>query len=268
MYRSGNLPGWVCMTLHYEEFGGRIPLVLVHGLFGSGTNWRGVARKLAENFHVILVDLPNHGRSGHTTSMTYSDMSEALFETAQRLHHRQLNWVGHSMGGKAVMDLALTHPEVVNRLVVVDIAPARYSHSQSQLVDAMINLDLDSVQSRADADRLLSAVITDTPTRLFLLQNLKVVNGGYEWRLNLPLLNEYMSDILGFPEHTGVSYQGPVLVMGGEHSDYVQAAHHDVILDYFPEACFETIAGAGHWVHADQPRAVCESITGFLNGRS
>jgi pimeloyl-ACP methyl ester carboxylesterase len=150
----------------------------------------------------------------------------------------------------------------------VDIAPVRYPHSQTELVDAMMNLDLESVTSRLDADRLLSAAITDTPTRLFLLQNLIPVNGGYEWRLNLPLLKEYMSDILGFPDHTGVSYRGPTLMMGGENSDYIQAAHHEVILDYFPAARFETIAAAGHWVHADQPQAVGESITGFLQSRS
>jgi esterase len=256
------------MTLHYEEFGGGMPLVLVHGLFGSGTNWRGVARKLAQNFHVISMDLPNHGRSRHTASMSYGDMSEALYETAQCFQHGTMNWVGHSMGGKAVMELALTHPEVVTGLVVVDIAPVRYAHSQADLVDAMMKLDLDSVKSRGDADRLLSAVITDTPTRLFLLQNLLPVKGGYKWRLNLPLLNEYMNDIQGFPDHAGVSYQGPTLMMGGENSDYMQAAYHDIVLGYFPAARFETIAAAGHWVHADQPQAVCESITGFVNSRS
>ena len=242
--------------------------MLVHGLFGSATNWRGVARVLSDRFHVITVDLPNHGRSEHTPTMHYAAMSTALRELANRTGYDKLSWVGHSMGGKAVMDLALTHPEYVCRLVVVDIAPVPYTGNHAGLIDAMMNLDLSSINSRADADRALSAVIGDTPTRLFLLQNLVPEDGGYHWRLNLPVLNGHLDDIMGFREHAGVTFRGPVLALNGENSDYVTSAHHPIFLKYFPDVTFETITDAGHWVQADQPRAVCEALIRFMNEHS
>lgn len=252
------------MKLNFEEFGSGPVLVLVHGLFGSATNLRGVARLLAERFHVISVDLPNHGRSPHTDTMTYADMSGALRETLTQFGDSPVNWAGHSMGGKAVMDLALSFPELIERLVVVDIAPVRYTHDQWALINAMSNLDAAALRSRAEGDRLLAAEIEDTATRLFLLQNLVPDAGGYRWRLNLPVLAEYHNDIMGFPEHTGAVCDAPVLVLGGERSDYVKQEQRPVFRGFFPAARFEVIAGAGHWVHADKPREVCAAITRFL----
>jgi len=256
------------MSLSYDEFGSGPPLVLVHGLFGSGTNLRGVARVLADKYRVVTVDLPNHGRSAHTESMTYADMSHSLRETVQLLGGGPLNWAGHSMGGKAVMDLALTYPELVDRLVIVDIAPVRYTHDQWAIINAMSAVDPRKLRSRAEGDRLLSTTISDTPTRLFLLQNLVPADGGYRWRLNLPVIAQYHDDIMGFPDHAGAHCDAPTLVLNGERSDYVNAAHKDVFRRYFPAARFETVSGAGHWVHADKPGEVCKAIAGFLdNGR-
>ncbi len=256
------------MELHYEEFGSGAPLVLVHGLFGSNTNWRGVAKLLSDRFHVITVDLPNHGRSPHGGTMTYADMSTSLRETLGNVEDPPMVWVGHSMGGKAVMDLALTYPELVDRLVVVDVAPVRYPHSHTRFIDAMIDLDIGSLRSRADADRILSSSIVDTPTRLFLLQNLVRENGGFRWRLNLPVLSEYHDDLMDFPDHSGRRFDGPVLFVTGGQSDYVTAAHRKAVLQKFPGAGFETIHGAGHWVHADKPGVTCEAIARFLKENS
>lgn len=253
------------MILNYDEFGTGRPLALVHGLFGSATNLRGIARMLADAYRVVTVDLPNHGRSAHTDAMTYGEMSRSLGETARQIVNGPLHWVGHSMGGKAVMELALTQPDLVDRLVVVDIAPVQYSHDQWALIDAMTRLDPGGLGSRAAADRLLSADVPDTPTRLFLLQNLVPVGGGYRWRLNLPAIARHHDDIMGFPDHGGATCDAPVLVLNGERSDYVRDAHRDAFRRLFPDTRFETIEGAGHWVHADKPAEVCGAIARFLD---
>lgn len=252
------------MSLNYEEQGSGEPVVLVHGLFGSAVNLRGIAKILSDHFRVVSVDLPNHGRSGHTQSMTYADMSAALLQVMHETGIGPASWVGHSMGGKAVMDLSLSRPDAVTRLVVMDIAPVQYTHTHAEFIDAMSALDLSKVKSRADADRALSEAIADTPTRLFLLQNLVMQAGSFRWRLNLPVLRQYLDEIMSFPDHAGSIYEGPVLVLNGEHSGYVREVHREVFLRYFPEVTFETIPGAGHWLHAEQPDAVCAALIAFL----
>ena len=254
------------MNLHFEKSGAGEPVVLVHGLFGSSTNLRGIARKLATHFQVINVDLQNHGRSPHTSTMTYDDMSAALKNLVKETNGAIPTWVGHSMGGKAVMNLALTDPDSVNRLVVIDIAPVSYTHGRIDFIDAMLALDLKSIGSRADADCALSEVIENRSTRLFLLQNLVHNNGEYTWRLNLRTIRQYLADILAFPNRSGLKFDGPTLVVSGEYSNYVTNANHPVFLQYFPQAEFEVIPGAGHWVHADQPQAVSDALCRFIGG--
>ena len=254
------------MKLHFEKSGAGERVVLVHGLFGSSTNLRGLARKLATHFEVINVDLQNHGRSPHTSTMTYDDMSTALKNLARETNGVASNWVGHSMGGKAVMNLALTHPESVNRLVVIDIAPASYNHGHIDFIDAMLTLNLNSFGSRADADSALSEVVEDRTTRLFLLQNLVNINGEYTWRLNLPILRQYQAEIMAFPNRSGLKFGGPTLIVSGENSSYISDADHRLFLEYFPKATFEVIPGAGHWVHADQPQAVSDALCRFIGG--
>lgn len=255
------------MALYYEEAGAGDPVFLVHGLFGASTNLRRMAKALAERFRVVSVDLPNHGRSAHTESMTYADMRRALLEVMDRVGVTSAHWVGHSMGGKAVMDLALTEPETVSRLVVMDIAPVEYPHSHLQLIDALSALDLESLRSRADAERALGASIPDAPTRLFLLQNLHLQDGRYRWRLNLPVLRDFLKDIMGFPEHAGGVYSGPVLFLSGERSDYVRPVDHAIIKMHFPHVAFDVIGGAGHWLHADRPDEVCAALLRFLTDK-
>lgn len=252
------------MTLYFEEQGEGRTVVLAHGLFGSSANWRGIARRLGERFRVINVDLPNHGRSPHTTTMSYRDMSEALAELGREIGNGHLDWVGHSMGGKAVMDLALTQPALVRKLVVVDIAPVRYRHSHLAYIDAMLALDPGAIRNRAQAERELEATVEDPATRLFLLQNLVLERGKYRWRLNLPVLRRDLDQIMDFPEQGPATFSGPTLVLYGERSGYVDAGGREAVLRYFPEARFEAVADAGHWVHADQPQSMSEALLRFL----
>ena len=254
--------------LNFLEFGseGRT-LLLLHGLFGSSTNWRRIARELSTDYRVIGVDLRNHGKSPHYPSMTYRDMSRDLVNLAKQLELDTVAVCGHSMGGKAAMLLALQHPDLVSRLVVLDVAPVTYGHSFLPLIDAMSALDLSSLASRAEADRQLQASISDSPTRLFLLQNLVHRNGQYEWRLNLPVLKGFMSELTGFPADVvaGQSYPGETIFIHGEQSDYVVPAYHDPILRYFPCAQVSELPGAGHWLHTDQPGQLLARIRAFLS---
>lgn len=252
------------MALYFQEQGSGEPVVVVHGLFGSSNSLRGITRLLSERFRVINVDLPNHGRSPHTSSMTYHDMSEALYEFKQQISAQRLNWIGHSMGGKAVMHLALTHSDCVNRLVVLDIAPVNYRHGHTEFIDAMSDIDLDNIGSRTDADRALSEVVTDPAIRMFLLQNLKRKDSRYVWRINLPVLRKFHNDIMAFPDCTGTTFYGPTLVLSGADSAYVSSDYHPAILRYFPNAIFSVVDGAGHWVQVDKPQAVHDVVNKFL----
>lgn len=254
------------MKLYFEETGSGEPVVLVHGLFGSSANWRGIARKLAPHFRVINVDLLNHGRSPHTSNMSYDDMSAALRDLAKEIHGAALNWIGHSMGGKAVMNLALINRDYVKRLVVMDIAPVAYKHGHVDIIDAMLSLNLDTIRSRAEADATLSEVVKDLRIRLFLLKNLVRDNGKYTWRLNLVTLRQYHTDIMGFPNRVGSTFDGPTLILSGENSNYISPANQGTFLQYFPAAKFEAIPDAGHWLHADQPQAVSDALCRFIGG--
>ena len=266
--RQGIEETWAAMTLYYEERGEGTPLVLVHGLFGSATNWRGVARELARDYRVISVDLPNHGRSDHADSMTYEYMAAALHAMTPDWGGGPMAWVGHSMGGKAVMSLALTWPEDVHPLVVVDIAPVGYQSGHMELVDAMLGLNLGMVTNRSEAEQLLVRRIPDTPTRLFLLQNLVYQEGGLKWRLNLDAIRDNMAQIMGFPEYSDAVYSGPALFLRGANSDYISDSGARAITRLFPNAGIETVDHAGHWVHADQPKRVSQAIRLFLSGHS
>lgn len=253
------------LELHSESQGAGEPLLLVHGLFGSATNWRGIARRLGEQRRALAVDLRNHGRSPHHPAMDYPHMAQDLDAFIACLDAGPVDVLGHSMGGKAAMLLALTRPDRIRRLVVVDIAPVGYGHSHADLVSAMQKVDLAGIKSRTEADRQLQSAVPETGVRLFLLQNLALAQGRYHWRLNLAALAEHMRDIIGFPDVGSSTFSGPTLFINGERSDYILPEHRDLIHRYFPAACFETIAGAGHWVHADQPDALIDSVLDFLD---
>jgi len=244
-------------VLEVETYGaGGTPLLIAHGLFGSARNWGAIAKRLSASREVRVPDLRNHGDSPWTESHGYDDLARDLAPLAGG------DVLGHSMGGKAAMVLALTRPERVARLVVADISPVAYSHSQTPLIHAMRDVDLSRVETRGDADRQLAHAVEDPGVRAFLLQSLDVK--GRRWRLNLDVLEAEMKKITGWEEIEGV-FEGPTLFLSGATSDYVQRGHRDRIRSLFPAAKFASIPGAGHWVHAEKPREFVAAVETFLS---
>lgn len=226
------------------------PLLIAHGLFGSARNWGSIAKRMAADRQVITVDMRNHGESPWFDSHSYPDMARDLAEVIGANGGRA-DVLGHSMGGKAAMMLALTAPERINRLVVADIAPVAYRHSQQHLIDAMRGVDLSAIETRSDADEMLARAVADRAVRAFLLQSLDVKNR--RWQLNLDVLEAEMSKILGWPPVEG-RFDGPALFLSGAESDYVRPEFRSGIAALFPKARFVSISGAGHWLHAEKPR--------------
>ncbi|WP_377511958.1 alpha/beta fold hydrolase [Octadecabacter sp. R77987] len=240
-------------TLEYGD--AALPkLLIAHGLFGSARNWGVISKRLSDVRHVVAADMRNHGESPRYPSQSYADMAGDL----DALLDGPADVLGHSMGGKAAMVMALAHPEKVRRLVVADIAPVAYEHSQSHHIAAMKALDLDRIETRSQAGEMLDA---DDEVRDFFLQSLDVQ--GKRWRLNLDVLEQEMPKILGFPDVSG-QFAGPALFLTGAASDYVQPEHRDRIKALFPKARFAKISGAGHWLHAQQPRAFEQTVRAFL----
>lgn len=244
----------------------RAPLIIIPGLFGSTNNWRSFARAMGEHYPVIVIDQRNHGRSEHADSHTFADMSNDLLEFIDQQGFERVIPCGHSMGGKTAMMFSLLQPERVERLLVLDIAPVTYQHSHAPFLDELMKIDLASLQSRRDAEAALRATIPDSGTRMFLLQSLVGAPGNYQWRLNLPVLRQYMPEIVSFPDEilsNRVSDVATVVVFG-EESEYVQPQHQKKILRYFPSAQFVGIPGASHWLHIDQPKRVLEAVLNFV----
>lgn len=253
---------------------GRPDVVFLHGLFGRGKNWAGIAKSLTHEEHTsVLFDLPNHGRSHWTPSFDYVQLADEVADELS-LHLGSaafVNLVGHSMGGKVAMLIALRHPELVRRLVVVDIAPdiSDQVRTSVPLVRAMRDLDLTTLTSRTEADHALAGEVDDPAVRQFLLQNLKLdrtpgLRNRWRWEVNLELLGDHLDDVAAWPPVTG-SYAGPVLWVAGGDSPYVRAEHKPHMLQLFPGARLVTVGGAGHWVHADAPEALTAHLKQFLD---
>ena len=239
------------------------PVLLVHGLFGSAKNLGGLARRLDPTRKVISVDMRNHGDSAHDADHSYPALAGDLAQVIEA-HGGVVDIVGHSMGGKAAMWLALTEDQLVNRLVVADIAPTAYAHSQNHLVDAMRGMDLSNLTLRSEADRRLASEVSEEGTRAFLLQSLDLKADPVRWRLNLDLLHAEMDKITGWPD-TDRQYTGPALFLSGSNSRYVRDEHHARITALFPKARFQQIEGAGHWLHAERPREFEAALRDFLD---
>lgn len=255
------------VTLSHEIFGSGEPLVILHGLFGSKRNWLSMAKQLAEFSRVIAVDLRNHGDSDHAASMRFEEMAEDVVYLLNRLHIADANILGHSLGGKVAMMCALNHADRTKRLLVLDVAPVRYQSGFDRYTGAMRALPLAELRSRSDADTQLAKSIPDLRVRQFLLHNLVRGNEGFRWRLNLDSIAENLADIADFPAiDEGLVYRGPALFVAGEESDYLLAHYRADILALFPAARFETVADAGHWIHADQPEAVVKLVRRELAG--
>ncbi len=250
------------MRLNVIEMGEGTPVLLLHGLFGAGRNWGGIQKRLAQRHRVLAPDLRNHGESEHAAQMDYPAMAQDVAELIARRGLAPAAVLGHSMGGKVAMALALRHPEMVSRLVVADIAPVRYPPALRGYVAALRALPLTPGLSRREADAGLEAAIPEAGIRAFLLQSLDFGGDVPHWKLGLAEIAAAMPAIEDFPV-TG-RFEGPVLVLAGERSGYIKPEHHRVFRALFPAARFAMIERAGHWVHADNPNAVLALTEPFL----
>jgi pimeloyl-ACP methyl ester carboxylesterase len=258
------------VRLEAAEYGGGPPLAILHGLFGAGRNWAGVAQHLAAHHRVIPLDLRNHGASPWADTMDYAEMAEDVRARLRASGHRRFALLGHSMGGKVAMMLALADGEAVARLVVVDIAPAAYAPHHLGYVRAMRALDLGGITRRSEADARLAPAVGDAAERGFLLQNLvfpsAAAGGEVRWRLNLAAIERAMPRLAGFPAiPAGATYPGPALFVAGGRSDYLRPEHEPEIRRLFPNARIARIADAGHWPHAEQPQAFLDIVEPFLS---
>ena len=232
------------------------PAIILHGLFGSSSNWRSIARQLSSRFQVFCVDLRNHGKSGWNDAMGYLDMAQdlATFIADNGLNGARL--IGHSMGGKTVMAYLQHHNPDAGKAVIVDIAPTAYLHDYDQLINALQKLELEGLTSRNEADRRLSQDIADASVRQFLLQNLVRGESGFAWRVNLAAIARNRSSLLTYPE--GQPSHAETLFIRGSNSNYVLPEHCELITRLFPNSRIRTMEGAGHWLHAEKPGELAE----------
>jgi esterase len=254
------------MNLFFREFGEGQPVIILHGLFGQSDNWVTVGRRIADQFHVYIPDQRNHGQSPHTSIHSFPAMTDDLAEFIEELHIENPVLIGHSMGGKVAMTYALENPGKVKKLVVIDISPRRYPEriTHTQVISQMISIDLETLTTRGEVEKILNSNIADTRVRMFILKNLYYkIHGKLAWRLNLDAISQSM-DLLFDSICSENQYKGPTLFIRGGKSDYVPDADIPMIKSMFPEAVIKTITGASHWVHADAPEELCFMLSSFL----
>lgn len=268
------------MRLFHRRYGSTgPPLIIVHGLYGASDNWVSIAHGLEDAFEVYIIDQRNHGASPHTPEHNYELMREDLKEFMDEQELDKAILLGHSMGGKTIMFFAEKYPEMVESLLVVDIAPIPYhdlavtsliAANHAKMIDALIDLDLKSIESREEAGRKLATKIGSDRIRMFLLKNLtRDKNKQFTWKINLPVLRDKLHTIMDGLDIDKIKNEGgitgfPVLFISGENSDYIQAENHSSIRDVFPTAEIVSIRDSGHWVHAEQPGLLLKTIKYFL----
>ncbi|EEX14237.1 esterase YbfF [Citreicella sp. SE45] len=255
------MSGVMLNTITHGSATDQPPLLIVHGLFGSARNWGVIAKRLSDERQVIAVDQRNHGDSPWHDLHGYEDMAADIAEVIEA-NGGQADLLGHSMGGKASMVLALTRPELVKRLIVADVAPVAYGHTQMQHIEAMGAVDLDAIEKRSDASAQLARHVPDPTLQAFFTQSLDLREK--RWKLNLDVLAAEMPKILGFPDIDG-QFDGPTLFLSGAESDYVLPEYRERIRALFPESRFAKIPGAGHWLHAEKPREFEAAVRAYLN---
>lgn len=256
------------IQLNHKSFGQGDAIIILHGLFGTLDNWQTLAKKLAEDYFVFLVDQRNHGRSPHVEGMSYPLMAEDLKAFLEQNWIHQAHIIGHSMGGKTAMQFALDYPDVVDKLVVVDIAPKAYLGGHEAILSALRNFPVNSIESRKDAEQtLLAAGIEELGIRQFLLKNLtRSKLGGYEWKMNFPEIDKHYHNILANLEIVNKPpFDGTTLFIRGGNSNYILDEDMDLIKAVFPQSKLETVPKAGHWVHAEQPQQLLALLRTFLS---
>ncbi len=256
------------VPLFFRKYGDRPPVLLIlHGLFGSSDNWHTLARRWSEDFTVYAIDLRNHGQSPHTDAFNYNLMTADVWALMQRNNIGTAYILGHSMGGKVAMKMALERPQAVDGLIVVDIAPSSYDDAHNQMHRSVFQafelLDPATLRRRSEAEAILQSVISSVGVRRFLLKNLeRTPEGSYRWKPNWRVLKAKYHQILAPID--GMPYLGPVLFLKGALSPYIQEKHRIDIQRLFPKAYIKVVPGAGHWVHADRPDLVYQWVRDFV----
>ena len=254
------------MKLHFEKFGSGYPLVILHGLFGSGQNWRSVAKSEAlKDFTVYALDLRNHGLSPHAVLCSLSEMAADVIDTLEELKEKQFLLLGHSLGGKVAMQIAFQSPQSLAGLIVVDIAPRSYPPGHLGILDALQRLNLVGVTNRGELDSQLAHAIKEPSLRHFLLKNIaRTDNGTFEWTIGLEHIANAYPEMIDFHAPKTTSNVSALFVRGA-NSNYILDSDFELIRSFFGEAEFVDIPDAGHWVHAEQPQAFLDKIGEFAH---
>ncbi len=252
------------MKLHFQKYGEGAPLVILHGLFGSADNWATLGKKLANFYTVYLIDQRNHGRSPHAEEFTYDVLAADIYGWLNEQNLSKVSFVGHSMGGKTAMRFAQLYPDMLHRLVVVDIGVKQYPMHHGPVLEGLKAVDLAKLNSRTEADEAMQAHIPDFATRQFLLKSLyRVDKEQFGWRLNIVALEKAMPDILAALPDTEVDI--PALFVGGTKSDYIKPEDKNEISQIFTHAQFKELP-AGHWIHAEDPDGLENILRNFVTG--
>lgn len=253
------------MKLNFRTLGSGQPLIIMHGVFGSSDNWQTLGKVFSEHFKVYLLDLRNHGNSPHSDEFNYDVMVQDVVELMDDEHLHAAHILGHSMGGKVAMHLATKHPDRVNRLIVVDIAPKYYPPHHEQIFAGFHSVDLANLESRKQADDQMAQVISNFGVRQFILKNLdRKKDGRFGWKLNLSAIENAIEKV-GEGVEGSVSFSGTSLFIAGGNSDYIINDDHELIRSHFPNSEVAVVPGAGHWVHAERPQELGEMVIKFLS---
>ena len=252
------------ISLNYKTFGQGPALIILHGLFGSLDNWLSLGKQFADDFSVYLVDQRNHGRSPHSPEWSYQIMAEDLHDFMDGQGIFQAHLLGHSMGGKTVMTFAGLYPERVDKLIVADMGIRRYPRHHEEVLAAIFAIDLPSLETRQQAEAILTSHLSDQAVIQFLLKNLgRDENKQFQWKFNAEVIRERYDEVLA-PVTFDHPHEGTTLFLTGGKSHYVKPEDHPSILELFPQAHFASLPNAGHWLHAEQPEAFFTEVRRFL----
>ncbi len=255
------------MELFYRRYGNSgTPLFILHGLLGSGRNWHGIAKALADQARVVVPDMRNHGRSPHAPDHTFVDMVDDVLELHRTLFPGEKAVVlGHSMGGLVAMEMAFQAAEYLAGVIVVDIAPRPHLGPVHSVLDAMLKIDPAQFSSKKEIDAALARDIPNTLVRQFVMTNITLEGEHFRWRVNLPVLHRFLSLSREYEPAPTDLFDGPALFIRGERSDYIRDEDFELIRHYFPKAELLTAPGAGHWVHYENPHMLLQAVQDFLS---
>jgi len=250
--------------LNHKILGEGKPLIILHGLFGSLDNWMTLGKKWSETHKVILVDQRNHGNSFHADEFNYQILAEDLNQLMNHLKIDKATIIGHSMGGKTAMTFAVEFPEKVEKLIIADIGPKSYPVHHHEIIKAFYSVPVDKLESRKEADEILSKRIDDFGVRQFLLKNLSREKSGFEWKMNLDVISQKIEEV-GKSLNQNATFEKATLFIRGSKSDYVLDEDINMMHSIFKNCQLQTVEGAGHWLHAEKPKEFFEAVKHFLN---